>query len=295
MLPQHRMETLEDCMLYRFQRGIEYGLLNQFRLKLNDAINSVLVFGQYFDENSIKLAASLYKSEQEVLNQKRGYVCDNFILPETQIQTLENKLIAEIVALVKCSKELRSPNVERGGLILVNFELLVTKFGFRIAQKRALQASIKEKIEELKTYDSSAASKYECIKNQEHCINFLKTRGLVFEEHNTNLIDIWSLYCRQYEELTLIPKEIKRFSNKMLQYAEIIDRFEFPALLGFDLYKATKITKFKNIAKDADNFLHIAQREIIFTHLSLKGESPFPNESEFYLGNTTNHKSNYTH
>ena len=241
------------------------------------------------------MAASLYKSEQEVLNQKRGYVCDNFILPETQIQTLENKLIAEIVALVKCSNELRSPNVDRGGLILVNFELLVTKFGFRIAKKRALQSSIKEKIEELKTYDSSAASKYECIKNQEQCINFLRTRGLVFEEHNTNLIDLWSLYCRQYEELTLIPKEIKRFSNKMLQYAEIIDRFEFPALLGFDLYKATKITKFKNIAKDADNFLHIAQREIIFTHLSLNGESPFPNESEFYLGNTTNQNSNYTH
>jgi hypothetical protein len=49
MLPQSRKETLEDAFLNRNLKSFSHSLLHRFRLKLNDAINSVAAFADSFD------------------------------------------------------------------------------------------------------------------------------------------------------------------------------------------------------------------------------------------------------
>lgn len=118
MLPQNRLEIIEDLMFFRFLRGIDRALLHKFRLKVTDAINSVLVFSQHFDSQICKTAEDLYIEEREKLMEKKGIFCE--FAPETEVEKIENRLLADIVSLVKCYKEFRSPNVAHGGKITIH-------------------------------------------------------------------------------------------------------------------------------------------------------------------------------
>ena len=132
--------------------------------------------------------------------------------------------------------------------------------------------SISQNIEKLKYYDFEAAAEFESIKTQEECIQFLNGRGFI-GEHSTNLIDLWSIYCRQYEELILLPKEIKRFAQNMLEYARRVESTNSSHSLSYTSFKNSKASYFKKLANDAEIFLLNANRELTFTRISLNGAS----------------------
>lgn len=120
MLPQHRLELLEDAMLNRFLKGIDRSLLNNFKLKLNDARKSILVYSKLFDEETCRLAEAYYINEQEQLRQKGPSFCVEFIA-ETEIQKLERRLVTDVITLVKCLSEFRSSKAEHGRKFLLYF------------------------------------------------------------------------------------------------------------------------------------------------------------------------------
>lgn len=119
MLPQHRLELLEDAMLNRFLKGIDGSLLRNLKLKLNEARRSILVFSKLFDEETCKLAETYYIREQLELNREKTNICEN-ILPETEIQKLERRLVSDVISLVKCFSEYRSSNSEHGRNLYYN-------------------------------------------------------------------------------------------------------------------------------------------------------------------------------
>ena len=117
MLPQHRQEFLEDMMLHLNLIGLDGGLLYRFKLKLDNAIKSVLVFSQYFSEEVCELAETLYIKEQQKIHEKNGSICSNFI-PETKMSQIKSQIITDMISLVKCYNEFRSPNVDHGGILM---------------------------------------------------------------------------------------------------------------------------------------------------------------------------------
>ena len=116
MLPQNRLETLEDGFLNLNLNAIDHSIKERFRSKLNDAINVVAAFSLHFDNNIKKTAENLYIEEQEKIRSKMTN-CPDFE-PETKGQTLERLIISNIISLVNCFNEYRNPNAQHGGKFL---------------------------------------------------------------------------------------------------------------------------------------------------------------------------------
>lgn len=116
MLPQKRKETLEDAMLNRNIKSTDGQLMHRFRLKLNDAINSVSCYSEYFTEELCQTAESLYIEEKKQIYKKDIFPCQEFEA-ETKLQRLERLVFTDIIALVKCLVEFRSLTASHGGMI----------------------------------------------------------------------------------------------------------------------------------------------------------------------------------
>lgn len=166
---------------------------------------------------------------------------------------------------------------------IFNSFYLEIAFRFRNSQKLKLRNSIKNTLAKINMIDKEKSIEYENrLETKEQCLAFLTNQGYIVTENETNLIDLWCLYCRQYEELSLIPAEINRFIKNMQLYSLTLGS-KLIGISNSSLYWfiKTKINYFDKIIEVAKLFQNDANREITLLLLNLNGSTPYCHNSRF--------------